>query len=109
VKSKATKQSAFLAGLSIGALMMGLDLAPKFGLPVDPNSILVIVVVFGYFLFTMIFLVLGVPKWIMDGSEIPPYFPRTSEQWSVVTSRWVRMLLWLVGGAAGFALLMPFK
>jgi len=109
MKLRATKQSAFLAGFFIGALCMAMDVAHTHGLPIDPDGLLMEVLIIGYFLVTGVFFVVGVPEWITDGSDIPPYIPRTRAQWTTVSQRWVRMLLAFLGAATGFALLIPFK
>ena len=109
MKLRATKQSAFLAGFSIGVLCMAMDLAHTHGLPIDPDGLLMEMLIIGYVLVTGIFFVMGLPAWITDGSDIPPYIPRTRAQWTTVSQRWVRMFLCFLGAGIGFALLTPFK
>ena len=108
----ATRKTAFLAGLSLIALIGLLDLCNSLGLiSHDADSPELFPLVLAYFFVTGVILVIGVrnlaPKELK--TKIPlVYFPTNREGVRLLFRIWGRMLIWFLGAATGGLIMSAF-
>ena len=105
----ATRVSAFLAGLSLGALSALIDVSAERGwLTQSADSPEVFPLLAIYFFITAVVFVIGIRNIAPPElkTSIPfIYFPTTREGVQVVLRIWGRMLIWFIGAGAGMMLL----
>ncbi|SRR6266496_1019866 len=107
----ATRRTAFIAGMSLSALVVVLSTLKSRGIiPYDADSRELFPFVVAYFFVTVLVLVVDVrsfaPKELK--TRFPGiYFPTNREGVSFMFRVWGRMLLWFLGAVTGGALLSP--
>ena len=107
----ATRKTAFLAGMSLSALVALLGALKSHGvIPYDADSRVLFPFVLAYFFVTALLLVIDVrsfaPKELK--TRFPGiYFPTNREGVGFMFRVWGRMLLWFLGAVAGGVLLAP--
>jgi len=99
--SAATRMTAFLAGASLAALALCLDVLKSRGfVPYNADDPKLFPLIAAYFLVTV---VVGIQN--LFPAELKTrvrfvYFPTTRAAWAVMFNCWGRMLAWFLGGAS---------
>jgi hypothetical protein len=104
----ATRITAFLAGASLAALAVCLDVLKSRGLvPYNADDRELFPLIAAHFFVTVIVFVVGIrnlfPAELKTRARFV-YFPTTRAGWAFMFNRWGRMLAWFLGGASVVAL-----
>ena len=104
----ATRMTAFLAGASLAALAVCLDVLKSRGfVPYNADDHELFPLIAAYFFVTAIVFVVGIRN--LFPAELKTrvrfvYFPTTRAGWGVMFNCWGRMLAWFLGGASVVAI-----